>query len=98
MRRYKSWAELYAGVGFGQGLSCDLGYIPCSKDALQTICVKPANYEADCPITDVRIFLNENYNAELFKEYTKAEISGSNDLSWGLYYSKNYASLPVSTF
>ena len=43
VRRYKSWAELYAGVGSGEALSCDAGYVPCSKDAAQTICVAPEN-------------------------------------------------------
>ena len=98
VRRYKSWADAYVGIGLGTAHSCGVGYIPCSETAKQTFCVRPADYETDCPITDMRLVWNKDYDAEALKGYKKAEVSGSDDLTWGLYYSKNTASLPVSTF
>ena len=46
----------------------------------------------------MRLVWNKDYDAEALKGYKKAEVSGSDDLTWGLYYSKNTASLPVTTF
>ncbi len=98
VKRYNSWAELYEGVGSTGRLSCGASYIPCSETAEQTICVKPADYETDCPITDIRLVWDKDYDAEALKGYKKAQVQGSDDLTWGLYYSKNTASLPVSSF
>ena len=33
VRRYKSWADAYVGIGFGTAESCGDGYIPCSETA-----------------------------------------------------------------
>ena len=99
VQRKKSFLDTYIGVGKGKNLSCGDSLVPCSKEASQTICVDPADYESECPITDVKIVLNEDYDAEQLKGYTKAEISGGgDDLTWALYYSKSYPGLPISTF
>ena len=97
VRRYKSWADVQQGVGLGAALACGVGYIPCSETAKQTICVRPVDKETDCPITDMRLVWDKDYDAEALKGYKKAKVSGSDDLTWGLYYSKNTANLPIST-
>ena len=37
------------------GFVCDDGFVPCSEKADMTICVKPENYESECPVTDILV-------------------------------------------
>lgn len=72
--------------------------IPCSEDAAETICVAPDTIERECPVTDVKIINKSDFDKELYKEYTRAEVNSGDDLSWMLLYSKTFASLPISRF
>lgn len=60
--------------------------------------MSPEKVETDCPITDVRLVYDKDFDAQEFKDYKKAKIESDKDISWGLYYSYKYPNLPIGRF
>ena len=54
-----------------------------------TICVKTENMSTECPITDIKLVLKEDYDAESYPGYSVAEAPS--DLDWHLLVSRTAA-------
>lgn len=99
-RSTKSWAEAYTGAGQAEGnTKCAEGLVPCSAQALQTICVDPAKAGDECPITGVTLVLNKDIKPEDFKGYQRAKIiDDGKTVDWTIAYSQKIGNLPMSRF
>lgn len=75
IRGAQSWSDAFTKTGKSfQNANCADGLVPCAKGAMQTLCVNPEKVETDCPITDVRLVYDKDFNAEQLKDYKKAKI------------------------
>jgi hypothetical protein len=83
-----SWLESFAKNVKSKGEDCDAGLIPCAEGAAQTFCVLPEEAATKCPITDVRLVKNSDFDAQKLVDYERAEIRPEVNLDWGLYYSR----------
>ena len=100
-RSSKSWADAFTGAGKAEGnTKCAEGLVPCASEALQTICVDPLKADDECPITDVRLILNEDISQEDLTGYRRAKITDDEETTdgWTLVYSQKKANLPMSRF
>ena len=75
MKGTQSWSDAFASTGkSSETANCAEGLVACAEGAKQTICVSPDKVETECPITDVRLVYDRDFDAEQLKDYKKAEV------------------------
>ena len=97
VQREEKLSQLAVFMDDKKKIACPERMIPCNSNAKMTICAKSEKLSTDCPITDIKLILKKDYDAENFAGYSIAEAP--KNVNWYLLVSRTAAELlPLTTF